>query len=166
MICTLIIIWVQNQGLLYRQTACRIVRFYLYSKKKTQEVHSLFSNINQRALVVWNSPKNQETPNKQGHNSEVKPETSFKKLVQQCSMNDPDQSTVSTADCDGKQGIQGHTEVRKALSQLPTCWDLGYHPSKQLFPPIALPLCGKNQNKIRESKLDVAFLEHTALWIF
>lgn len=43
-------------------------------------------------------PKNQETPNKQGHNADVKPETTFKKLGEQCYMNDPDQSTVSIAD--------------------------------------------------------------------
>lgn len=93
---------------------CQILSIQQLKKKK---LISVFSNVIQSVLVVWNSQKNQETPNKRGHNSEVKPETSFKKLEEQCYVNDPDQWTVSIADCDRKQGIYGHTEVRKALSQ-------------------------------------------------
>lgn len=48
------------------------------------------------------TPKKARNSKKQGHNSDVKPETSSKKLVEQCYMNDPDQSTVSIADCDRK----------------------------------------------------------------
>lgn len=81
-----------------------IVRFYLYSNKN-KNPRSTFSGFQCYSKCTHGTKfpqKNQETPNKQGHNSDVKPETSFKKLVEPCHMNDPDQLTVSTADCDRK----------------------------------------------------------------
>lgn len=85
------------------QTDCMLNYHSTYTAiKKTKKYIQRFPMLFEVHLWYETPTKNQETPNKQGHNADVKPETTFKKRGEQCYMNDPDQSTVSIADWDRK----------------------------------------------------------------